>query len=127
GVSVTLDGQAGDGEFLENDNVKPDVENVHGGAGPDTLVGDAAANSFDGGAGENYEDGGGGADSLVGGSSGDVFRTRGSSEGATITCGPGPDFVVAKPSDKVSADCDRVDRGVNQKPKLRDSAVVAPV
>jgi hypothetical protein len=35
--------------------------------------------------------------------------------------------VVAKLSDVVSPDCDRVDRGVNQKPLLRDSAVVTPV
>jgi hypothetical protein len=85
------------------------------------------ANTFDGGAGENYEDGAAGADTLIGGASGDVLRTRGSAEGDTVTCGPGPDFVVAKPTDTIAADCDRADLGVNQKPKLRDSAVVAPV
>ena len=34
--------------------------------------------------------------------------------------------MVAKAGDTIAADCDRADRGVNQKPKLRDSAVVAP-
>jgi hypothetical protein len=34
---------------------------------------------------------------------------------------------VAKPADTIAADCDRADRGVNQKPKRRDSALVKPV
>jgi Ca2+-binding RTX toxin-like protein len=127
GVNVTIDGQPGDGEFLEGDNVEPDVENLRGGAGGDTFIGSAAANTLDGGSGEDYSDGGPGSDSLIGGDAGDVLRTRGSAEPDTISCGPGPDFVVAKPSDTIAADCDRADRGVNQKPKLRDSAVVTPV
>ncbi|MFL5895030.1 MAG: calcium-binding protein [Thermoleophilaceae bacterium] len=125
-LTITLDGQPGDGDPGEGDNVEPDVENLRGGTGNDTLIGSAAANGFDGGGGENYEDGGGGPDALTGGPAGDVVRTRGSAEGDSVNCGPGPDFVIAKPTDSVSADCDRVDRGVNQKPKLRDSAVVAP-
>jgi Ca2+-binding RTX toxin-like protein len=126
-VAVTLDGIAGDGEFAEGDNVEPDVENLRGGSGADTFIGSAAGNALDGGAGEDYEDGGAGADALTGGENGDVLRTRGSPEGDTVTCGPGPDFVVAKASDTIAPDCDRADRGVNQKPKRRDSAVVAPV
>jgi len=128
GVTVTLDDKPGDGEAGENDNVRGDVENVTGGAGGDTFVGSSAANTLDGGAGEDYEDGGtgAGADTLAGGDAGDVFRTRAGTGAATITCGPGPDFVIAKVADKVSGDCDRVDRGVNQKPKRRSSAVVAP-
>lgn len=125
-LTITLDGQPGDGEPGEGDNVEPDVENLRGGAGNDTFIGSAAANVLDGGGGENYEDGGTGADSLIGGPAGDVLRTRSASEGATVNCGAGPDFVIAKPADLVSADCDRVDRGVNQKPKLHDSTVVAP-
>ena len=127
GVAVTLDGNPGDGELGENDNVQADVENLSGGSGADTFIGSAAANALDGGGGEDYSDGGAGADTLTGGDSGDVLRTRGSAEGDTVNCGPGPDFVVAKPADTVAADCDGVDRGVNQKPKLRSSAVVTPV
>jgi Ca2+-binding RTX toxin-like protein len=125
GVTVTLDGSPGDGEPGENDNVQPDVENLSGGSGGDTFYGSGAANRLDGGGGEDYEDGGPGADTLIGGDAGDVLRTRGG-DGDVVSCGAGPDFVIAKPTDQVSADCDRVDRGVNQKPKLRDSAVVAP-
>jgi Ca2+-binding RTX toxin-like protein len=126
GVTVSLDGNAGDGEPGEGDNVQADVENVLGGAGADTFLGSAAGNTLDGGAGEDYSDGGPGADSLVGGDAGDVMRTRGSGEPDTVTCGPGPDFVVAKANDTIAPDCDRADRGVNQRPKRRDSAVVAP-
>ena len=127
GVNVTLDDQANDGEPLEGDNVQTDVENVRGGTGADTLTGDAAGNTLDGGAGEDYSDGGAGSDTLVGGSAGDVLRTRGSTEPDTISCGPGPDFVIAKPADTIAPDCDRADRGVNQRPKRRNSALVAPV
>src|SRR5439155_22238472 len=104
----------------------PDVENLRGGGGGDTFIGSPAGNTLDGGGGEDYSDGGPGADSLIGGDAGDVLRTRGSAEPDTISCGPGPDFVVAKPGDTIAADCDRTDRGVNQKPKLRDRAVVRP-
>jgi Ca2+-binding RTX toxin-like protein len=107
--------------------VHADVENVNGGSGPDTLVGSAAGNALDGGAGEDYSDGGAGSDALTGGDSGDVLRTRGSAEPDTIACGPGPDFVVAKANDTISSDCDRADRGINQRPKRRDSALVTPV
>jgi Ca2+-binding RTX toxin-like protein len=127
GLNVTLDGITNDGEPGEGDNVATSVENIAGGSGNDTFIGSAVSNALDGGAGEDYEDGGnGGADTLTGGAAGDVLRTRGTNQGGTVTCGPGPDFVIAKPADKVSSDCDRVDRGVNQKPKIRDSAVVAP-
>ena len=125
GVTVTLDGNAGDGEPGEGDDVKPDVENLNGGSGADSFFGSAAANALDGGAGEDYEDGGAGVDQLTGGDAGDVLRTR-DGQGDLLTCGPGPDFVIADIADGANPDCDRVDRGVNQKPKLRDSAVVAP-
>lgn len=126
-VGVTLDGSAGDGELGEGDNVQVDVENLRGGSGGDTFIGSDAANTLDGGAGEDYSDGGAGPDALIGGDAGDVLRTRGSAEPDNVSCGPGPDFVVAKAADTIAADCDRADRGVNQKPKRRDSAVVAPV
>jgi Ca2+-binding RTX toxin-like protein len=125
-VTVSLDGGAGDGEPGEGDNVQSDVENLVGGSGGDTFIGSAAGNTLDGGAGEDYSDGGAGADTLVGGDAGDVLRTRGSADSDHVSCGPGPDFVVAKANDVIDADCDRADRGVNQKPKRRDSAVVTP-
>jgi Ca2+-binding RTX toxin-like protein len=45
-VNVTLDNQANDGQSGENDRVASDVENLIGGAGDDTLVGDAGANDI---------------------------------------------------------------------------------
>jgi Ca2+-binding RTX toxin-like protein len=127
GVAVKLDDVPGDGEFGENDNVRADVENVNGGGGPDTLIGSGTGNALDGGAGEDYSDGGAGSDTLTGGDAGDVLRSRGASEADTINCGPGPDFVIAKANDVIASDCDRADRGVNQRPKRRDSALVTPV
>lgn len=126
GIAVGLDDVPGDGEFGENDNVRADVENVNGGSGPDTLIGSGGANALDGGAGEDYSDGGAGADTLTGGDAGDVLRSRGSPDADTINCGPGPDFVIAKANDTIAPDCDRADRGVNQRPKRRDSALVTP-
>jgi hypothetical protein len=73
-VSVTLDGQANDGQSGEDDNVGPggDIEDIVGGPGDDTLVGDAAANAFDGGAGNDVLSGASGADILAGGDGADV-------------------------------------------------------
>jgi Ca2+-binding RTX toxin-like protein len=43
-VAVLLDGTANDGESGEGDNVGTDVEDVFGGSGDDTLIGNAQAN-----------------------------------------------------------------------------------
>lgn len=124
-LTVSLDGNGGDGGPGEGDNVGVDVENLRGGSGADSFFGSAAANALDAGAGEDYADGGAGPDVLTGGAAGDVLRSR-DGQGDQLTCGDGPDFVVGDSADVANPDCDRVDRGVNQKPKLRDSAVVAP-
>ena len=124
-LTVSLDGNGGDGGPGEGDNVGVDVENLRGGSGADSFFGSAAANALDGGSGEDYADGGAGPDVLTGGAAGDVLRSR-DGQGDQLTCGDGPDFVVGDSADVANPDCDRVDRGVNQKPKLRDSAVVAP-
>ncbi|HEX9415657.1 MAG TPA: calcium-binding protein [Gaiellaceae bacterium] len=81
-VDVTLDGAANDGEagspVGEGDNV--DTENVRGGAGHDTLVGDANANVLSGEAGGDRLAGGAGPDRLMGGDGTDsvfyVTRTQ---------------------------------------------------
>jgi Ca2+-binding RTX toxin-like protein len=57
-VTVTLDGQANDGEAGENDNAEASVENVTGGAGDDTLTGGDGDNVLTGGAGNDTIDGG---------------------------------------------------------------------
>jgi Ca2+-binding RTX toxin-like protein len=65
-VKVTLDGIQNDGESGENDLVATDVENVIGGAGPDTIIGDGNSNDLHGGAGNDRFDGRGGGDTFFG-------------------------------------------------------------
>jgi Ca2+-binding RTX toxin-like protein len=73
-VSVTLDGVANDGSpGGEGDDVGTDVENVTGGSGPDTLVGDADHNVLNGGAGRDSITGGPRSDTLLGGAGNDLF------------------------------------------------------
>ena len=52
-VTADLDGAADDGETAEADNVRPDIEQLLGGAGDDTLTGNNAANVLDGGVGND--------------------------------------------------------------------------
>jgi Ca2+-binding RTX toxin-like protein len=66
-VTVTLDGIRNDGEAGENDLVETDVEDVFGGAGNDTIVGDAQSNDLNGVGGDDTIDGGLGPDILYGG------------------------------------------------------------
>jgi len=82
-VAVDLDGVADDGEAGEGDNVHDDVENVSGGSGADTLVGDADANVLAGGAGNDTLAGGAGDDTLDGGGGADVLGGGGGVDLAT--------------------------------------------
>jgi Ca2+-binding RTX toxin-like protein len=67
-VTASLDGSANDGETVEVDNVKPDVERLLGGGGDDTLTGNNGINTLEGGAGDDLMDPGKGAgDQLLGG------------------------------------------------------------
>src|SRR6185312_12788009 len=70
-VTITLDGQANDGENGERDNVS--AERVTGGAGGDRLIGDDANNTLIGGGGSDTLVGGGGSDSLQGGDGDDLL------------------------------------------------------
>ena len=68
GVNVTMgDGAANDGGLGESDNVLNSVENVRGGQGGDTLIGNASANLLEGGDGNDTLDGREGPDELRGG------------------------------------------------------------
>jgi Ca2+-binding RTX toxin-like protein len=67
-VTADLDGAADDGETVEADNVKPDVEEIDGGSGDDVLTGNNAVNVISGGAGDDVLDPGRGTgDRLIGG------------------------------------------------------------
>jgi Ca2+-binding RTX toxin-like protein len=77
-VSAGIDGVADDGELGEGDNVQPDVENLFGGSGADTLSGGPGPNAISGGDGGDILDGGLGADELNGGDGTDTvsYATR---------------------------------------------------
>ncbi len=68
-VDVSLDGIADDGEDGEQDDIAADVENVTGGSGGDTLIGNAADNRLHGGDGNGIDTirGGEGDDRIFGG------------------------------------------------------------
>jgi Ca2+-binding RTX toxin-like protein len=97
GVMVTLDNLANDGEAGEKDHVK-DCENVTGGYGPDTLIGNDGPNRMDGANGDDVVtgldgndtlSGGNGQDRIDGGLGGDVLD--GGRDNDTLTGGAGLD------------------------------------
>jgi Ca2+-binding RTX toxin-like protein len=53
-VTADLDGAADDGETVEADNIKPDVEEIDGGSGDDTLTGNNGVNVLRGGFGRRH-------------------------------------------------------------------------
>ena len=95
-LTVHLDAAAGSGESGESDTLGSDVENVDGGAGDDTIDGNALDNIIVGGAGDDTIDGLGGDDTIEGGANDD-----------DVTCGSGFDIVVgAAGTDTVATDCE---------------------
>ena len=92
--NVTYD----DGAEGEGDRVTPTVENVIGGAGADTLAGNAAANEIRGGDGADQIDGLAGADALFGEGDDDTVRSQ---DGAvdSVDCGAGTDTAIVDAGD----------------------------
>ncbi|ABD05515.1 Hemolysin-type calcium-binding region [Rhodopseudomonas palustris HaA2] len=72
GVTVDLSAGEASGDDAGYDTLVA-IENVTGGAGDDTLIGDGNANVLSGGAGDDVLSGGGGADTLIGGDGDDVL------------------------------------------------------
>jgi hypothetical protein len=118
-LTITLDGNAGDGEAGENDNIGDTIEEIRSGSGNDTVTGGPAANSLNGGAGndtltggagDDAIDGGAGQDSLNGGDGNDAIRSR---DGVTdqLTCGVGADTTYVDPIDTFASDCEVNDTG----------------
>lgn len=66
-VTLSSDGFANDGEAGEGDNIATDVEDLTGGSGDDTLLGNGSRNELKGSGGSDRLRGGAGADELVGG------------------------------------------------------------
>jgi Ca2+-binding RTX toxin-like protein len=125
-VHVDLEGDPDDGASKERDRVLPDVENITGGNGNDTLVGNAVANVISGEKGDDRISGNGGDDRLWGMDGNDVIIGHGgadlmvglagrdiirAADGTrdTVDCGAGPDQVTADRIDTVSA-CEQVRR-----------------
>jgi Ca2+-binding RTX toxin-like protein len=125
-VTARLDGAAGDGERLEGDHIRGDVEGLRGGRAPDTLIGGAAANVIDGAGGQDYIDGAGGPDRLQGGRGADAVRSR-DGRPDRVSCGASRDFAIADGRDTVRGDCERADLGGRRRPVLGRSMVARPV
>jgi Ca2+-binding RTX toxin-like protein len=77
GVQVVLDGLRNDGAPGENDDVRPNVENVQGTSFDDTLVGNSLANTILGFGGVDGIKGGGSNDTLHGGPGKDTIFGEG--------------------------------------------------
>ena len=82
----------------EDDLIRDDVENVRGGSGDDTIVGDAQKNVLTGGGGVDTIDAGDGDDEI----------DSNDDKADTDTCGAGADKVVRDDLDIVAADCETV-------------------
>jgi Ca2+-binding RTX toxin-like protein len=127
GVTVTLDGLPNDGAPGEGDNVMPDIENITGGPGNDTLIGNDANNVLIGGPGNDFLDGRGGTDSLDGGPGNDTLMLAdGIPEIAN--CGDGEDTAIADESDTL-IECEHVQivTPTGARPTIVTKDNVAPV
>ena len=149
GVSVSLDGEADDGPAGETDNAGTDIENIKGGRGNDTLVGNSARNLIEGLAGNDTLRGGSpppsrtgtpisflGDDTLDGGTGSDVMQGEGGDDrllardaeddqvAAAMSCGSGNDRLDTDLADDntrlLPADCESIDQGaINEGANVR--------
>jgi len=125
-LRISLDGVADDGRAGEGDDVDASVEDVAGGAGPDTIVGSAKKNQLLGGGGDDVMNGGGGGDrvrghdgddrltggageDLLDGAAGDDLLLGRDGERDKIACRAGPaDRASVDRRDRVYSGCERV-------------------
>src|SRR5213075_615176 len=98
----------------EGDAVVPDVENVIGGSGDDTLIGSADANVLSGGFGDDTLDGGAGADVLNGGpGTADLadYSGRAAANPVTVTLDGVANDGGSGENDNVGTDVENIDGG----------------
>lgn len=107
-VGMSLDGVPNDGVAGQGANIASDVEDLAGGDGDDTLVGDSASNRLAGGLGDDVLDGGAGPDELEGDAGRDRLLARDGVPEA-IDCGAGDDS-AAIDVDEDAPGCEHVDR-----------------
>jgi Ca2+-binding RTX toxin-like protein len=106
-VTVRLDDVANDGPDGDAvDNVRSDVEAVHGGSGDDTIVGSEADNHLFGNDGDDELSGGGGSDLFQGGRHDDTLLAADGLADVSIDCGDGVDSATVDRDDPVTADCE---------------------
>jgi Ca2+-binding RTX toxin-like protein len=111
-VTVDLSTPGGDGEAGENDATSTDIENIRGGWGSDTLLGDGQSNDISGGAGADTIDGRGGYDQVRGNADADTIIASGDDVDDFVVCGS--TFTTYQPplaegSDAVTANVDHLD------------------
>jgi hemolysin type calcium-binding protein len=123
-VTVILDNLGNDGQPGEGDNIGSDVENLVGGAGDDTLTGDANPNDIDGGDGGDVIDGLGGPDFIDGGTGNDRITARDGAQDRVI-CGDGNDLAIVDAFDTVVA-CEDVQSSRELMPDVDADGVPAP-
>jgi hypothetical protein len=123
-VIVSLDNLPNDGQPGEGDNIGSDVENLVGGAGDDTLNGDAGPNDIDGGDGGDVINPGGGADFVDGGTGNDRINARDGAQDRII-CGDGNDQAIVDAFDTVIA-CEDVQASRELMPDVDNDGVPAP-
>jgi Ca2+-binding RTX toxin-like protein len=99
-LTVTMDGAAADdGLTGEGDDIEADVENCLGGAGADTITGNALDNRLVGGAGNDVLNGEAGNDQLEGGAGNDTLNGGAGSD--TLEGGAGDDVLNGGDGDDV--------------------------
>jgi Ca2+-binding RTX toxin-like protein len=101
GVTVDIGGNPSDAG--EGDQVRSNVEDLTGGAGPDDLTGSDDANELAGGAGDDTLKGLGGIDTLNGEADGDTLN--GGTEVDDFDAGTGDDELQALDGNAESVDC----------------------
>ena len=87
GITVTLNGGTAATVVIAsgNNDTILNIENVTGGAGADSIVGDLLSNKITGGLGDDTLGGGGGNDTLDGGSGSDTASYAGASGAVTVS------------------------------------------
>ena len=106
-VSIALDDSANDGEAGEGDDVRSDVERVHGGSAGDALAGSDADNELRGNSGDDTLSGGAGADAFGGNSGDDTIDYSDHPGGVVVDPDGTADDGYAGEGDNVGTDLDR--------------------
>jgi Ca2+-binding RTX toxin-like protein len=91
-INVNLTTGKASGVDISNDTLSL-IENVIGGKGNDTLVGNALANTLTGDTGNDNLDGGAGNDKMIGGAGNDTYHVRQNADVVTEVLNAGTDTV----------------------------------